>query len=80
MVRPCRMVAPILDELADEYEGRVTICKVNTEDFEDIASRYGVKGIPTFILLKDGQAVDKMVGVMPKSSFNSFLERNLRYD
>ena len=59
---PCRMVGPIIDELAAEYEGRVTIGKVNVDENDDVVSEYGIRNIPTILLFKDGQMVDKQVG------------------
>lgn len=74
---PCRMVAPVLDQLADEYEGKVTICKLNVDENQATAFQYQVQSIPTFILFKDGQVADRMMGAMPKSAFESFIGRNL---
>jgi thioredoxin 1 len=72
---PCRMVAPTLDEIADENE-KIRIAKVNVDDQQDLAYRFQVSSIPTFILFKDGQVADRMMGAMPKSSFESFIDRN----
>jgi thioredoxin 1 len=72
---PCRMVAPTLDEIADENE-KVRIAKVNVDDQQDLAYRFQVSSIPTFILFKNGQVADRMMGAMPKASFQSFIERN----
>jgi thioredoxin 1 len=74
---PCRMVAPVLDQLADEYEGKVKIAKVNVDHNQELAIQYGVQGIPAFALFKDGAVADRMVGAVPKSAFESFLQRNL---
>lgn len=74
---PCRMVAPVLDQLADEYEGKVTICKLNVDENQATAFQYQVQSIPTFILFKNGQVADRMMGAMPKSAFESFIGRNL---
>jgi thioredoxin 1 len=63
---PCRMVAPILDELAKEYGEKVVIAKVNTDENPQWAMKYGVQGIPTMLFVKDGQLVDRMVGAAPK--------------
>ncbi len=59
---PCRMIAPIVDELAAEYEGQVVIGKCDVEDNDDITVKYGVRNIPTIIFLKNGELVDKQVG------------------
>lgn len=71
---PCKMVAPTIDELATEYEGKVKIGKVNTEEALDIAQKYGVMSIPTFIIFKDGQVVDQFMGARPKGDFKSKLD------
>ncbi|HYO11830.1 MAG TPA: thioredoxin [Thermoanaerobaculia bacterium] len=73
---PCRMVAPLLDELASENEGKVRIAKLNVDDNQQIAYQFGVSSIPTFILFKGGQMADRMMGAMPKSAFQSFIDRN----
>ena len=63
---PCRMVAPIVDELATEYEGRVLIAKCDVEENDDIAMEFGVRNIPTILFFKGGQLVDKFVGAASK--------------
>jgi len=65
---PCRMVAPILDELGKEYDGKLTIAKVNTDENPEWAMKYGVQGIPTMLFVKDGEIVDRIVGAHPKPS------------
>ena len=72
---PCRMVAPVLDQLADENDG-VVIGKVNVDQNQDLAVKFGVQSIPTFVLFKDGEVADRMMGAMPKSAFENFLARN----
>ena len=74
---PCRMVAPILDELADEMDGKVRVAKLNVDENQGIAYQFQVSSIPTFILFKDGKMADRMLGAMPKSAFQSFIDRNL---
>ena len=74
---PCRMVGPVLDELADEYDGKVRIGKLNVDDHQQMAAQYQVSSIPTFLLFKDGQLADRMMGAMPKSAFENFIEKNL---
>jgi thioredoxin 1 len=74
---PCRMVAPVLDELAEEMAGKVRIGKLNVDDNQQHAYSYGVQSIPTFILFKSGQVADRTMGAMPKRAFESFLQRNL---
>lgn len=63
---PCRMVAPILEELAEEYGDKLIIAKVNTDENPQWAIKYGVQGIPTMLFVKDGELVDRMVGAAPK--------------
>ena len=63
---PCRMVAPILEELAEEYGNKLIIAKVNTDENPQWAIKYGVQGIPTMLFVKDGELVDRMVGAAPK--------------
>ena len=66
---PCRMVAPIIDELSSEYDGRANICKVNTDENQDIAIRFGIRSIPTIMFFKDGQQVDMVIGAVSKDVF-----------
>lgn len=66
---PCRMVSPIIDELAQEYEGRVIIGKINVDENNDVVGQFGIRNIPTVIFFKDGKMVDKMVGAAPKDKF-----------
>ena len=73
---PCLMVAPVLDEIADEMNGKVRIAKLNVDENQDIAMKFQVSSIPTFILFKGGQPADRMLGAMPKSAFEQFIERN----
>jgi thioredoxin 1 len=74
---PCRMVAPVLDEIADEMNGKVRIAKLNVDENQETAYKFQVSSIPTFILFKGGQMADRMLGAMPKSAFESFINRNL---
>lgn len=64
---PCRMVAPIIDELAKEYDGQVNIGKVDVDNNNDVASEFGIRNIPTILFFKDGKMVDKQVGAVPKA-------------
>ncbi|MBI2869973.1 MAG: thioredoxin [Chloroflexi bacterium] len=75
---PCRMVAPIIDELAKEYEGKVVFGKVDVDENPRIASRYGVMSIPTLLLFKDGKPVSNLVGSRPKSELKNSLESVLK--
>ena len=70
---PCRMVAPILDEIAAEYAGRLTIAKVNIDDNPMTPNEYAVRGIPTLILFKDGKPVETKVGALPKGQLKAWL-------
>ena len=63
---PCRMIAPVIEELAEEYDGKAKICKVNTDEEQEIAVKFGIRSIPTLIFLKDGQVVDQIVGAQSK--------------
>jgi thioredoxin 1 len=74
---PCRMVAPALEQLAEEMDGKVRIAKLNVDDNQELAFQYGVQSIPTFILFKGGQVADRMMGAVPKAAFQSFIQRNL---
>jgi len=64
---PCRMVAPVVDELAEEYDGKVKFVKLNTDDNIETASKYGIRSIPTIMVFKGGEAVEQVVGFRPKS-------------
>lgn len=70
---PCKAIAPVLEELAGELEGRLAIAKVNVDENNVIAAEYGVRAIPTMLLFKDGQLVDQVVGMMPKDALKSKL-------
>ncbi|HWS30786.1 MAG TPA: thioredoxin [Clostridia bacterium] len=74
---PCRMIAPALDELANDYDGKVKICKVNVDEDADIAARYGVKSIPAVFLIKDGQEEAHFVGARPKHLIAEFIDENI---
>ncbi|MCE3038486.1 thioredoxin [Helicobacter anatolicus] len=63
---PCRMLAPVIDELANEYEGKAAICKVNTDEQDELSAKFGIRSIPTILFMKDGQVVDQMVGATSK--------------
>lgn len=74
---PCRMVAPAVAALAAEYEGRAVVAKLNADDYPDILTRYGIMGIPTLIFFKNGQEVDRQVGLANYNVLKSKLERAL---
>lgn len=71
---PCRMVAPIIDELATEYEGKVTIGKMDVDNNDEVVGQFGIRNIPTVLFFKDGQMVDKVVGAVPKTTFQSKID------
>ena len=66
---PCRMIAPVIDELANDFEGKANICKVNTDEQQEIGVKYGIRSIPTILFFKDGVKVDMMVGAASKEVF-----------
>ncbi|MBO7644030.1 MAG: thioredoxin [Bacteroidales bacterium] len=74
---PCRILSPVVDELAAEYEGRVTIAKCNVDDADDVAAQFGIRNIPTLIFVKNGEVVDRTVGVVPKADLKARIEANL---
>ncbi|HOB22928.1 MAG: thioredoxin [Firmicutes bacterium] len=74
---PCRALGPIIEELAQDYSGRATIGKVNVDENGELANRYGVMSIPTILLFKDGQLVDKIVGLRPKEELAESLDQLL---
>ncbi|MBB6123170.1 thioredoxin [Sphingobium subterraneum] len=74
---PCKMIGPALEEIADELAGKVVIAKHNIDDYPDMPGKLGVRGIPTMILFKDGQAVATKVGAAPKSQLKSWIEQQL---
>ncbi len=72
---PCKMIGPILDELAEEYSGRVKIGKVNIDQQQELATEYGVRAIPTLLLFHEGQVADQMVGLRSKRDLKASLDR-----
>ena len=74
---PCRIIAPILDEVADSMDGKVQIAKLNVDENQDIALRYQVSSIPTLIMFKDGEVADRVMGALPKSALEQFIQRNI---
>ena len=71
---PCKMVGPIIDELATEYEGKVIIGKCDVDENGDVAAEYGIRNIPTVLFFKNGELVDKQVGSAPKSAYGAKIE------
>lgn len=74
---PCKAIAPALEELADEMSGRVTIAKINIDENPQTPTKYNVRGIPTLILFKNGEQVERLLGAMPKQAIMSKLSRHL---
>ncbi len=74
---PCRMIGPVIEELADEYEGKASVCKVNVDEEADLARRYKVMSIPCVILFRNGKDVQKLVGARDKNDYIDALEDNL---
>lgn len=73
---PCRMVAPVLEELAEELQGKVRFAKVDVDANQAIAMEYGVQAMPTFILFENGEVKERLMGARPKAAFESFLDKN----
>ena len=74
---PCRMLDPVIDELAEDYDGEVKVCKVNIDEQSELAMRFKVMTIPTVLLFKNGEVVDKSVGAVPKSNFVTMIGKYL---
>ena len=74
---PCKAIAPILDELAKDYEGKVNIAKLNIDNNQNTPAKYGIRGIPTLMLFKDGNVIDTKVGALSKSQLVAFLDSNI---
>ncbi|MBE7003078.1 MAG: thioredoxin [Ruminococcaceae bacterium] len=74
---PCKMLGPVIEQLANDYDGKAVIGKVNVDDEPDLAQRYGIMSIPTVMFFKDGQNVDTKIGVMPPQEFVKTIEANL---
>ncbi|MEM7253953.1 MAG: thioredoxin TrxA [Pseudomonadota bacterium] len=74
---PCKMIAPILEEIAEEYDGKVTIAKLNIDDNPSTPPKYGIRGIPTLMLFKGGNVEATKVGAVSKSQLSAFLDSNL---
>ena len=74
---PCKMIAPILDEVATGYEGKLQIAKMNVDENRDIPAKFGIRGIPTLMLFKNGQLAATKVGAMSKSQLTAFIDQQL---
>ena len=74
---PCHMVAPVVEEIAKEYKGKLKVCKLNVDEAPDTASRYGVMSIPTLAIFKNGKVADKVVGALPKSELEITIKQHI---
>lgn len=74
---PCKMIAPILDEVATSYDGRVTIAKMNVDQNREVPAKYGIRGIPTLMIFKSGQLAATKVGALSKAQLTAFIDANL---
>lgn len=74
---PCKMIAPILDEVSRDYAGRLTVAKMNVDENQSTPAKYGIRGIPTLMLFKQGQVVATKVGALSKSQLTAFLDSNI---
>jgi thioredoxin 1 len=74
---PCKAIAPLLEELAAEYQGRLKVAKLNVDDNQQTAASFGVRNIPTLIAFKEGKAVEKLIGLVPKAKLVEFIEKAL---
>ncbi len=75
---PCRMVAPVLEEISDEYADKFRVAKVNVDENPELAGEYGIRSIPTIILFKDGKQADSIIGALPKENIVDFVNENLQ--
>ena len=71
---PCKMIAPLLDELANEYEGKITVAKINIDENQETPQKYAVRGIPTLMIFKNGEVAGTKVGAMSKSQLSAFVD------
>lgn len=74
---PCKAIAPILDEVAEQYAGRVTIAKLNVDENPETAAKFGIRGIPTLMLFKNGEPIETKVGAISKTQLQDFLDNSL---
>jgi len=71
---PCKMIAPVIEELAGEYDGKLKVCKLNTDNSPDISSKFQIMGIPSLLFFKDGEVIDKIVGAASKKQFKEKID------
>lgn len=74
---PCMMLAPIIEEISDELDGRVNVCKIDVDQAQDLAAAYGVMSIPTLMIFSKGKEVERTAGYMPKEGVLAFVEKNI---
>lgn len=74
---PCKMIAPILDDVANAYQGKLSIAKMNVDENRDIPAKFGIRGIPTLMLFKNGELVATKVGALAKAQLTAFIDQNL---
>lgn len=74
---PCKLMGPIVDEIASDYEDRVNVCKLNIDDYESIAAEYDIVSIPTLCMFKNGKLVDRITGLRQKNIIENFITKNL---
>ncbi|MFZ5351388.1 MAG: thioredoxin [Bacillota bacterium] len=74
---PCRMVSPVIDQLADQYEGKVKVAKINVDENPELAGMYQVMSIPSILLFKEGRKIDELVGARPKQAFEDMIKKNV---
>lgn len=74
---PCKMIAPLLDEVASEYAGRITVAKLNIDENQDTPPKYGIRGIPTLMIFKNGEVEATKVGALNKSQLAAFIDQNI---
>ncbi len=75
---PCKMVAPMMEKIAQEYAGRLVVAKVNTDDNREVAGKFNIKGIPTMMLVKGGEVVERLTGAVPKSHLDEMIRKYLQ--
>jgi thioredoxin 1 len=74
---PCKMIAPILDEVAGSYNGKLQVAKMNVDDNRDVPAKHGIRGIPTLVLFKDGQVAATKVGALSKAQLTAFIDQQI---
>ena len=74
---PCKMLEPVIEKLSEEYKGKINIVKLNTDENRETPEKYGIQGIPTMILFKDGQIEDRMVGAYPEAAIREVLDKHV---